>query len=91
MDPATIALVSAALQAAAKAGEGAIAGQSAKKSAKLKAKETERETQAELLNSKLQRDSEMEAHRLAGRGKLGKRKSQNMSDTSEIVRGALSI
>ena len=91
MDPATIALISAAVQAAAKAAEGAISGQNAKKQAKLKAKETERETQADLLHNSLQRDSELTAHQLAGRGKLAKRKAQSMNDTSEIVRGALSI
>lgn len=91
IDPGTAMLIATAVATAAKAGGEAIAGSKAKKSSKMRAKEMKRETQAGLLQDALQRSSELEAHRLSSRSKLGKRSSQSMQDTADLVRGAFNI
>lgn len=91
MDPGTAMLIATAVATAAKAGGDAMSNSNAKKSAKLRAKETKRETQAGLFQDALQRSAELEAHRLQSRNKMGKRKSQSLQDTSDLVRGAFNI
>lgn len=89
--PAVAMLIAAGVAAAAKGASDYFGAQTNKKMAKRRAKEMERETQAGLLQDTLQRGVELEEHRLKGRQKLGKRKSQSMQDTADLVRGALNI
>lgn len=91
IDPGTAMLIATAVATAAKGAGDFFSGQNAKKSAKMRAKETERETKAGLFEDALQRSAELEAHRLASRQKLGKRKSQSMQDTSDLLRGAFNL
>ena len=91
MDPGTAMLIATAVATAAKAGGDAMSSNNAKKSGKLRSKETKRETQAGLFESALQRSAELEAHRLQSRNKMGKRRSQSLQDTSDLVRGAFNI
>lgn len=91
MDPGTAMLVAAAIASAAQIGGQAMAGNSQAKAAKLRAKETRRETEASMLNDALQGGAELEAQRLAGNSRLGKRKAQSMQDTADLLRGAFNI
>lgn len=91
VDPGTAMLIATAVATAAKGAGDYMSGQSAKKSSKLRAKELERETQAGLFQDALQRSAELESHRLKGKSRLGKRKTQSMQDTADLVRGAFNI
>lgn len=91
MDPLTIALISAGVSAAAQGAGSYYSGKKSEKAGKRRAKEMRRETEGNMFDSALQRSAELQAHRLASRQKLGKRQSQSMQDTSDLVRGALSI
>lgn len=91
MDPATIALISTALAAAAEGAGSYYNQKQAKNAAQLRGRETQRETQAGLFNEAYNRGSELEAHGMASRAKLGKRRSQSLQDTADLVRGAFSI
>lgn len=91
VDPGTAMIIATAVAAAAKGAGDFFSGQSQEKQAKRRAKESKRETQAGLFQDALQRSAELEAHRLASRQKLGKRKSQSMQDTADLVRGAFNI
>ncbi len=91
MLPLTAMLIATAVSSAAKGAGDYLGNKSQNKQAKRRAKETKRETQSGLFQDALQRSAELESHRLASRQKLGKRRSQSLSDTSDLVRGALSI
>lgn len=91
VDPGTAMLIATAVATAAKGAGDYMSGQKAKKSGKLRAKETKRETQANLFQDALNRSAELEAHRLASSNRLGKRRTQSMQDTSELLRGAFNI
>lgn len=91
IDPGTAMLIATAIATAAKAGGDAIAGSKAKKAGKMRAKEARRETYAGNINEALQRGAELEGHRLSRRAQLGKRKTQSMQDTADLVRGAFNI
>lgn len=91
VDPATATIIATAIAAAAKGGGDYLSGKKDKKAAKRRSKEMQRETAGGLFQDALQRSAELEAHRLAGKQKLGKRKAQSMQDTSDLVRGALNI
>lgn len=88
---AAIMVASALASAAAQGGSAYASNQSAKRAAKRRAKESKRETFGGLYNDALQRSAELEEQRLAGSRKLGKRRSQSMHETSDLVRGALNI
>ena len=91
MEPMTLALIATAVASAAKAGGEYYSGAKQKKAAKNRAHETKRETLASLLQDSLKGSSEMEMQRLNRQARLGKRKSQSMQDTSDLVRGAFNI
>jgi pyridoxal/pyridoxine/pyridoxamine kinase len=91
MDPGTAMLIATAVASAAKGTGDVLSSQNAKKQAKRRSKETERETHANLIQEALQRSAELESHRLASRQKTGKRRASISNDTSELVRGALTI
>ena len=91
MDPATIAIISSLISAAAGGIGGAFSNKKMKEAAKMRSKETKRETHAGLLQDALQRSAELEGHRLSSTAKLGKRRSQSMQDTADLVRGAFNI
>lgn len=91
LDPATAMLIAAAVSTAAQGAGQAISGGKAKRAAKLRAKETKRETHAGLLQDALQRNAELEGHKLSSRAHVGKRRAQSLKDTSDIVRGAFNI
>jgi hypothetical protein len=91
MDPGTAILISTAIATAAKGAGDYISGQKQGDIGKRRAKQTKRDTYADLLNEAMQRSAELRAHELASRQKLGKRQVGNFQDTSDIVRGALSI
>lgn len=91
LDPATAILVATAISTAAKGAGDFAAGKSSEKASKRRSKETKRETYAGLSNDSLQRGAELEAHRLASRQKLGKRKAESMQETADLVRGAFNI
>lgn len=91
IDPGTALLIATAISSAASLGGQALSSQSQKKASKLRAKETKRETKANLLNDQIQGGAELEAQRLAGRSRLGKRKAQSYQDTADLLRGAFNI
>ena len=91
VDPGTAMLIATAVATAAKGAGDYMGNQEQKKQAKRRAKETKRETQAGLFQNALDRSAELQAHRLASRQKLGKRRSQSLQDTTDIVSGALSL
>lgn len=91
VDPGTAILIATAVATAAKGAGDYFSGKSQDKAAKRRAKETRRETEAGMFDEALQRSAELQAHRLKGRNKLGKRKTQSMQETSDLVRGALDI
>lgn len=91
MDPGTAMLIATAVATAAQGAGQALSSASSKKAGKLKAKEMERETYANLLNESQNRSAELQAHGMASRGRLGKRRAQSLQDTADLVRGALSI
>jgi len=91
VEPATAILIASAIAAAAGGAGQYASSSSAKKAGKLRAKEMERETYANLLNESQNRDAEMQAHRMSSRNRLGRRRAQSMQDTSDLIRGALSI
>lgn len=91
VDPGTAMLIAAAVAAAAKGAGDFFSNSSAKKSASRRAKEQKRETEAGLANETMNRSADLEAQRLAGRKKIGKRKAQSSQETSDLVRGALNI
>lgn len=89
LDPVSIALITSAISAGTQGGIAGANNASARRAAKRKAKETKRETLADLFGSAAQTGNEMEAERLANRGRSARRRSQSLQDSSEIVRGAL--
>lgn len=89
MDPATIALIGAAVSEGSKQLGNVLSASQQKKAAKRRAKETKRETFSGLLNEALQRSADLEAHRMQGKKKMGMRKGQSFQDTADLVRGAL--
>lgn len=91
VDPGTAILIASAVAAGAKGAGDMSANKSSKEAAKRRSKETKRETHAGLLQDALQRSAELEGHRLSSRRKLGKRKSQSLQDTSDLVREAFKI
>lgn len=88
MDPATATIIASAIAASAKAGSDYFAGNKEKKAGARRAKETRRETESNMFSEALQRSAELEAQKLAGRKKIGKRKAQSSQETADIVRGA---
>lgn len=84
VDPATAMLIATAISTAAE-------GIGKRAASKRKGKETKRDTYAGLLEDALKRSTELEGHRLSSRAKLGKRSALNAQNTSDLVRGALSI
>ena len=91
VDPGTAMLIASAIQAAAQGGGQYLSSQGATKAGKLRSKEMKRETYANLLNEERNRGAELQAHRMSSRGRTAKRRAQSMQDTSDLVRGALSI
>lgn len=91
VDPATAMLIATAVASAAKGAGDYLSGQKSSKSSKLRSKETKRETHAGLLNDALQRSAELEEQRLAGRRKLGKRRTHSLQETTDLVRGAFNV
>ncbi len=91
VDPATAMLIATAVATAAQGAGSYLSGKKSEKGSKLRSKETKRETHAGLLQDAMQRNAELEAHRLSSRGRKGKRKAQSMQDTSDLVRGAFNI
>lgn len=91
MDPGTAMLVATAIATAAKGAGDYMSGQNAEKAAKRRAKETKRETYANLFDEALGRSGELEGHRLQSRNRLGKRGTQSMLDSSDLIRGALGV
>ena len=79
------------IAAAANLSGSYLGGKLAEKSGKLRSKESNRETKAALIQDALQRSAEMQNHRLSTRNKLGKRRSQSLQDTSDLLRGAFNI
>ena len=91
VDPGTAILIATAISTAAQGAGKMMGNKSAEQAAKMRAKETKRETQAGMFNEALQRSADLEAHRLHGRKKLGKRSAQSMQETADLVRGAFNI
>ena len=91
MDPATAMLVATAVSTAATAGSKALASKKEKKMGKYRSKEMERETASGLLMDALQRGSDIENQRLESSARLGKRRSQSMQETANLLRGAYGI
>lgn len=91
MDPGTAMLIASAIAAAAKGTGDYLGNRSQKEQAKRRAKETKRETHASLYQDALNRSAELEGQRLKGRNTIGKRKSQSMQDTADLLRGAFNI
>lgn len=91
IDPGTAMLVATAVATAAKGAGDYFSGKGQQRAGERRAKETKRETRAGLFDEALQRSAELQAHRMKGRQRLGKRKTQSMQETSDLVRGALDI
>jgi hypothetical protein len=91
VDPATAMLIATAVSTAAKGAGDYFGNKSQEKQAKRRAKESKRETQASLIDEALNRGSELEAHRLSSRNRLGKAKARSSQNTADLVRGALNI
>jgi hypothetical protein len=91
VDPGTAMLIATAVATAAKGASDYFGGQNQKKAAKRRAKETKRETYSTLFQDALNRSAELEAQRLVSSQKLGKRRSQSMQDTADLVREAFNI
>lgn len=91
VDPGTAILIATAVASAAKGAGDYFSGKGADKAAKRRAKEMRRETEADVLDQALNRSAELEASRLQGRNRLGKRRAQSSQDTADLLRGALNI
>lgn len=91
MDPGTAMLIATAIASASKAGGDYLSSKKGKKASKTRAKEMKRETQSDLIHQALQRSAELQSHQLASRQKTGKRRVNSLQETSNLVRGALSI
>lgn len=91
VDPGTALLVATAVATAAKGAGDYLSSKKAKKQAKMRSKEMKRETHAGILEEAQKRGLDLEAQRLSGSQKMGKRKAQSMQDTADIMRGALNI
>ena len=91
VDPGTAMIIAQAIASAAKAGGDFLGGKTQEKQAKRRARETERETHANLMDEALNRNAELEAHKLASRNRLSKSKARTSQETADLVRGALSI
>jgi predicted FMN-binding regulatory protein PaiB len=87
VDPATVMLIASAVKGAG----DYLSGSRSEKMSKRKSQETKRQTQADLFQEALNRSTELEASRLQGRNKLGKRRAQSAQDTASLLRGALNI
>ncbi len=91
MDPATATILAATIAAAAQGGSTAFGMSKEKKAAKRKSKEMKRETRASLLSDALQRNAELEGHRLSSRAKMGKASTRNLLETANTLREAFNI
>lgn len=91
MDPGTAMLVATAVAAAAKGAGDFFSNKKAEKGAKMRAKETKRETYGSLFEDALNRSAQLEEQRMRSSNKLGKRRSQNLQDSSDLVRGAFNV
>lgn len=91
LDPVTAMLIASAVSAGAQGIGSAISGNKAKKAGAMRAKQMKRETRAGLLNDAQQRAAELEGHRLSSRAKSGRRSSESMQNTADLVRGAFNI
>ena len=91
IDPGTAMLIATAVATAAKGGADYLGARKEKKAGARRAKETERETRAGLYQDALQRSAELEAQRLGSSRRIGKRQSQSMQDTADLLRGAFNI
>lgn len=91
MEPGTAMLIASAISAAAKGASEAGAASNDKKAAKRRAKELKRETYGGLVSDVSQRGAELEAQRLQGNRKLGQRRTQSLTDTTDLIRRAFSI
>lgn len=91
VDPGTAILIAAGVGTAAKGVGDYLSGRSSKKSGKIRAQELKRETQAGLFQDALQRSAELEAQRLNSSNRLGKRRTQSLQDTTDLIRGAFGI
>lgn len=91
LDPGTAMLIATAVAASAKGAGDYFSSSAEKKAGKRKAKEMERETKADLFSDAMNRNAELEAHKLKSSQKLVKGKSKGFQDTSDLVRGAFNI
>lgn len=91
VDPATATIIASAVGAGASMGSKALGSKAKKKAGKYALKEMKRETLASLLQDALNRDTELEAHKLGTRAKKSRRRTQSLQDTADLVRGAFSI
>lgn len=91
VDPGTATIIATAIAAAAKGGSDFLGSKKQKKAGKLRAKELRRETTAGLLNDANEGSAEYTTHGLKSRAKGAKRRSKQLQETSDLVRGALSI
>jgi len=89
--PMVLAALAAAVSAAAQGGTSYFGKKQQERNTKRKTKEMKRETYASLLNDAMQRNAELEGHRLSSRAKLGKASSNNSANSSSLLREAFNI
>lgn len=89
--PMALAAIAAAISAAAQGGTAYFGKKQQERNTKRKTKEMKRETYASLLNDAMQRNAELEGHRLSSRAKLGKASSNNSVNSSALLREAFNI
>lgn len=86
-----IPLIAAAITTGAQAVGTSMSNAKQKKASKLKSKELERETAGALLSDIYNRGTELEAHKMQGRRKLGQRKTKASEESTDLVRRAFNI
>jgi hypothetical protein len=91
MDPATGAIIAAAISAAASGASAGYGARKQKKASKYRSNELRRETYANLLNSAMQGSAELEGQALSGNSQLSQRRTKNLFDTSNVLREAFGI
>lgn len=91
VDPATAAMIAAAIGGAAKGGVNYLSSKKQREGGKLRAKEMQRETLASLLNDAFGGGADLQAHGMKQRSQLGRRRTQSLFDTADLVRGAFNI
>jgi hypothetical protein len=91
LDPGTAILISSAIAAGGQGIGSLVSKNKATKAAAMRIKQMKRETRAGLLEDAQQRNAELEGHRLSSRARSGKRSSQTMQNTADLVRGAFNI